>query len=101
MSFVLDNSGAGTKRLGECLRCGACGCEKLGCLHFTWRDGLATCLIYDRRDIEVCEECTAHASQKHGKRVVIGHRQCIGFPSNPRVNVITTGVCGYSFVVEN
>jgi len=88
-------------RIGECLRCGACGCEKLGCLHFRWENGLATCLIYDNRDKEICEECTDSMSKKYNKRVVISHKQCITFPSHPELNVIKTRVCGYKFEEVN
>ena len=85
------------KRIGQCLRCGKCGCEKLECLHFKWQDGLATCLIHDGRDKEICEECTSYMSEKYGKRVVISHKQCISFPENYGFNVIKNGVCGYKF----
>jgi len=84
-------------RTGKCLRCGACGCEKLKCLHFEWQDGLATCTIYNDRDHEICEECTEYMSKKYGKKVVISHKQCITFPDNPKLNVIKNGKCGYKF----
>lgn len=88
-------------RTGECLRCGVCGCEKLECLHFQWQDGLATCLIFDKRDEEICEECTNYMSEKYNKRVVISHKQCLTFPENPGFNVIKNGVCGYKFEEVN
>ena len=84
-------------RSGECLRCGACGCEKLGCLHFKWEDELATCLIHNCRDMDICEKCTEYMSKKYGKKVVINHKQCITFPENPGFNVIKDGKCGYKF----
>jgi len=94
---IVKNHGKTFKRTGECLRCGACGCDKQPCLHFTWQNGLATCLIYNDRDKEICEECTEYMTKKYGKKVVISHRSCIGFPDYPNITVINEGVCGFKF----
>ena len=78
------------KRTGECKRCGDCGCEKLKCIHFIWKDGLATCLIYNERKDEICKECLEKTGLK------INHKNCITFPSIP-ANVKNYKQCGFKF----
>lgn len=99
MSKIIKNHGKTFLRTGTCLRCGVCGCEKLGCLHFKWEDSLATCTIYNdkKRDAEICGECTEYMSEKFGKEVTINHKTCKDFPGHPDLNVIKTGICGYKF----
>ena len=97
MSTIITIHGKTYRRTGKGLRCGACGCEKLGCLHFEWQDGLATCRIHNNRDKEICEECSENLSKKCGKKAIISHKTCPDFPDHPELNVIKNGVCGYQF----
>ncbi|OFW53983.1 MAG: hypothetical protein A2163_07890 [Actinobacteria bacterium RBG_13_35_12] len=83
-------------RSGECNRCGQC-CISDKCPHFKWVDGVATCLIYDKRDQE-CEECKIKLG-KQGKSFT--HKVCINYPDHPFLNCLKTGKCGYSFTKES
>ena len=94
---IIKVHGKTYRRTGKCLRCGACGCEKSMCLHFIWQEGLATCTIYDSRNEEICEMCTAYMTKKYGKRVVVDHRGCVRFPDYYNVRVVNEGVCGFKF----
>jgi len=71
-------------RSGSCNRCGACGCEKMDCPHFSYAGRYATCDVYDTRN-DMCEQCG------------ISHDNCVGFPDNPWVRVVREGICGYTF----
>jgi len=71
-------------RSGTCQQCGACGCGKGPCPHHYEHAGWHWCGIYDERHL-YCDECeTDHAS-------------CIGFPDNPWIGVVRSGVCGFTF----
>ena len=71
-------------RSGRCRQCGACGCGDEPCPHLFEARGKVWCEVYNRRE-EFCAECgTDHAS-------------CIGFPDNPWIHVVRSGVCGFSF----
>lgn len=81
---LFDVHGFTFVRSGECLQCGLCGCEKLGCPHFEWRGSKAHCRIYkDRADH--CDVCG------------MTHQSCIDFPDNPWIWVVRDGQCGYTF----
>lgn len=80
-------------RVGECNRCGHC-CVIDKCPHFKFVNGLATCLIYDKRD-QICEECSA---KRTGPNKYVTHKVCVGFPEHPHMRCLKTGQCGYKFV---
>ena len=89
------------ERKGDCNRCGACGCERRNCPHFSWDNGLATCSIQDTKE-EVCTVCTKNKKggwYREGKPVT--HQQCEDFPEHPFLNVIRKGECNYTFTPIN
>ena len=90
MKKVYSYKGKKYHRIGKCNRCGAC---RLKCPHFKWVNGLATCMIYDKRS-EICEECSA----KYAGKRKITHQNCINFPNHPGLSVIESGKCGYKFI---
>lgn len=70
------------ERSGSCQQCGACGCA--GCPHHFERDGLSWCDVYEQR-AEYCGLCE------------MDHASCIGYPDNPWIRNIRSGVCGFDF----
>ena len=71
-------------RSGECTQCGECGCDRDGCPHFTIKQGMASCKIYDRRD-KFCNLCG------------MTHQGCIDFPDNPWIHAVRDGICSFTF----
>ena len=82
-------------RTGECNRCGQCCIDKK-CLHFVWVKGVATCLIYNKRDQD-CEECSAELIRL-GKAKRYNHKVCINFSNHPFLHCLKSGKCGYNFI---
>ena len=90
--IILKVHGCNFIRTGKCNRCGIC-CMDDKCPHFKWIDGVATCLIYDKR-AEECEECKKRLG-KEGKSFT--HQVCIDFPNHPFLKVIHKKECSYTF----
>lgn len=83
------------ERTGKCKRCGQC--EKKDCPHFSIKNGLATCDIYNKRN-EVCKSCSSNEKGIWWRKGnPITHAVCKKFPNHPFLRVIMEGICGYKF----
>ncbi len=89
--------GIGFVRTGKCKRCGACESKVEPCPHLTWKNGLATCEIYDHRG-GVCKSCSEAKSIEFGKKWTVSHENCKKFPDSPNCRVVKEGICGFKFV---
>lgn len=79
-------------RTGVCKQCGACGCGD--CRHHHVKDGKHWCDVYDTRHL-ICEQCSEAAGEE------VTHEGCIGYPDNPWIRHIRSGVCAYRFERED
>ena len=83
-------------RTGSCNRCPnikpAPCC--LGCPHFAIVNKQNTCLIYNKRGVEVCQKCSL-------KDEIETHQECIDFPEHPWLGIIwnlsISTICSYKF----
>ena len=71
-------------RSGECAQCGACGCDRDGCPHWSKKQSKYYCKIYATR-ADYCNTCG------------MTHQGCIDFPDNPWIHVVRDGVCAFTF----
>ena len=75
-------------RTGQCKQCGACGCGE--CPHHYEADGLHWCRDYIYRENR-CGFCSITRGEE------ITHASCIGYPDNPWIRHVRSGICGYTF----
>lgn len=65
-----------SRREGKCLRCGACCRMGVPCRHLAYEDGLAACLLYDRRLSPNCRNFPMSPRDLADRDLVLPDRPC-------------------------